>query len=501
MALQVLKKNYYIPSTPIPGAPITPKFDLLYDKSTGEVVLKESTNLINPAILYKNGTYFGDAFRIPELSTNGFSANTKKSIDIDKDIKSKIRAASITSKGVLPEFAKLQNQNNQPGSNNRFPETNPGIASAFPGGSILSASPGEGYKELKNIKFVVNNEKEAFGGTTKYPRDLDINQDTLVITQFNYKAPSGESFLTSGNPAEIYQKGLQRNSALLSDPIGSVILPIPSGVKDSNNVAWGPDNMNDMTAAVTAKFMQSDIFANAGAVFGADLLKNVASQIPGFGGLNNIPSDALRNISTLAYALGPGLLNNPNVRAALDSMMMGAGGFEVPPETILAKGFGIVPNSNMELLFTGPTLRSFQFGYKMSPRNSLEAKDVRKIIRFFKQGMAPRKVNEGNSPAGNRSLFLSTPNVFKLQYKTSNKTIKGLNKFKICALTGFAVDYAPDGNWASYEDPSSPGQPVSMSIGLSFQEIEPVYANDYQENITSGLGKDLDVIQLDDVGY
>ena len=496
MALERLQKDFYVPSTPIPGAPITPRFDLFYDKVKGEVIVKESGNIINPAIIYKNGTFYGDAFRIPELSTNGSSANTQKSINLDQQIKTKIRAASITSKGVLPQFAKLQNQNNSPGSSNNFPGTNPGIATAIPGGGLLSAAPGSGYKDLQNIKYIIDREKEVIGGTTKYPEDLDIAQDTLVITQYNYRAPSGESFL-SGNPAEIYKKGLQRNSALLGNPVGTVILPIPSGIKDSNNVTWGPDTMNDMTAAVTSKFMQGDLLSNAGAVYGPGLLANL---LPG-NIASKIPQDALRNISTLIYAIGPDGLNNPNIRAALDSMMMGAGGFEVSPETILAKGFGIVPNSNMELLFTGPTLRSFQFGYRMSPRNQGEAKNVRKIIRFFKQGMAPRKINSGGSPAGTRSLFLSTPNVFKLEYKTNNKMIRGLNKFKICALTGCAVDYAPDGSWASYEDSSSPGQPVSMSVGLSFQEIEPVYANDYQENITSGLGNDLVKISDDDVGY
>jgi hypothetical protein len=135
----------------------------------------------------------------------------------------------------------------------------------------------------------------------------------------------------------------------------------------------------------------------------------------------------------------------------------------------------------------------------MSPRSELEAKNVKRIIRFFKQGSSPRKVNS-QSGAGANSLFLGTPNVFKLSYKTAgNKEISGLNKFKICALVNMSVVYAPDGQWAAYDE----GQPVSLTMNLNFQEIEPVYENDYQKDIFSDLvGKDdYSIVNDDDVGY
>ena len=123
-------------------------------------------------------------------------------------------------------------------------------------------------------------------------------------------------------------------------------------------------------------------------------------------------------------------------------------GVEVSPEALLARGLGVVPNSNMELLFNAPTLREFQYSWQMSPRDENEAEQVKRIIRFFKQ-MAARTLA---SKAGDRTLFLGTPNVFQLEFKTQNgKLIEGVNKLKTY-VTGTSVNYAPGGSWSAYEE-------------------------------------------------
>ena len=120
----------------------------------------------------------------------------------------------------------------------------------------------------------------------------------------------------------------------------------------------------------------------------------------------------------------------------------------------------------------------FSFVYKMSPRSKPEAKIVNQILRFFKQGMAAKKLNSTGGAAEGRAYFLGTPNVFRLQYRTSdNEAIKGINRIKTCALTGTSVNYTPEGAFASYEK----GQPVSILLSLNFQELEPIYDTDYKQ--------------------
>ena len=62
---------------------------------------------------------------------------------------------------------------------------------------------------------------------------------------------------------------------------------------------------------------------------------------------------------------------------------------------LLARTTGAVMNPNMELLFKGPALRSFTFSWKMSPRDKKESEVIAKIIRTFKQSMAPQKSESG----------------------------------------------------------------------------------------------------------
>jgi len=128
---------------------------------------------------------------------------------------------------------------------------------------------------------------------------------------------------------------------------------------------------------------------------------------------------------------------------------------------------GAVFNQNTELLFNGVQLRQFSFNYKFSPRDTDEAKMVKKIIRTLKQGMSPKKANN--------FIFIKSPHTFFLSYHHLNEDHPYLNKFKECALTSLQVNYTPDGNYATYYD----GSMVSYSVTMSFQELEPVFDDDY----------------------
>jgi hypothetical protein len=477
MAFQNIGKDPYF-STNYGGRAID--FVLEYDPTNGKVNLKEKgITSIGTYPIFSDGTFNQSVLDQLNINTN---QRNSLYLGIQKDTLNAQRANGGNAKGiVLPSWAQASQQGKQPGAAPAPPGVAPPSATAAIGNIF---SPGLNI----NIDFS-DNAKSVYGGITSYPRDiLKTSQDTLRITQFTYQPPKGDIFAASNiNVGDILKEGLQRGTAL-KDYIGTVILPIPNGIQDSNNVNWGSDEMNNLTTAATAQVMSTLPQASLGAA--------AAGALSSFTGIPNVTPYAL--LATLA---SQGIAS-PEVQAqlktALSSLILKTGGFEVPPETILSRGLGVVPNSNMELLFNGPSLRQFTFAYRMSPRSELEAADVRKIIRFFKQGMAAKKQNsQGGS--GARSLFLGTPNVFKLEYKTGNEDIAGLNKFKICAMTGFTVNYAPDGEWAAYDK----GQPVSLTINMGFQELEPIYNTDYQETGTLIKSKNGDnsPVKPGDVGY
>ncbi len=133
---------------------------------------------------------------------------------------------------------------------------------------------------------------------------------------------------------------------------------------------------------------------------------------------------------------------------------------------------GVAINPNLELLFSGPGLRSFSYNFRFTPREELEAKEIRDIIKVFKKGMAPRRT-EGH-------MFLNVPNVWSIKYihNSQNKNTEVhpyLNKIKTCALKTFNVNYMPDNSYMTYRDG---GSMTSYDVTMTFGELEPIYNND-----------------------
>jgi len=355
---------------------------------------------------------------------------------------------------------------------------------------------------------------KEYNGILKYPLDIaqtenGYGQDVLVINQYAYKSPYNNifegAFKENEETKRIFTEGAQRGSPVSAKKkrIATVILPIPNNVADTNGVDWGSGNsMNTISMAAAGDM--TTVAGMLGAQFTAKALGGALGKIePRLGKLaelgGKIPPDILYALISQSYA-------NPTFRKSLESLLLKQVGFNIPPETLLSRGYGVVSNSNLELLFSGPTLRGFDFSYSFTPRSRAEAKMCRKILRFFKQGMAPKKKTSSGGYGGS-SFLLATPNVFKLNYKTvGGKAIAGLNKFKICALTNMSTTYS-DGMWAAYEE----GQPVRMQFTLSFKELEPIYESDYQNNpaasYTAILKSDAekeaaqDPVAPDEIGY
>jgi hypothetical protein len=75
-------------------------------------------------------------------------------------------------------------------------------------------------------------------------------------------------------------------------------------------------------------------------------------------------------------------------------------------------------------------------------------------------------------------MLLQTPHTFGISYIFQNKEHPYLNKFKECALTSCNVNYTPEGNYMAFDDSQNPSM-VSYQLDLQFQELEPLYDDDY----------------------
>ena len=269
--------------------------------------------------------------------------------------------------------------------------------------------------------------------TLRYPETLNQNQDKLKISilKFAPKKFSGLSFA--------------ERSTFTERILGSVLLPVPNAVNDANSCSWGEDKMN------AGQIMASDIAMNAitgGVSGGVEATSKGIDAAKGIGG--------------------------EEVKDALKQYFVGQA---TGVKSILARTQGQVINPNMELIFNGPQLRPFNFTFKMSPRDERESITIKKIIRMFKQSMAPQR--------SEASLFLKAPNTYKLQFlEGSSREHKFLPKIKECAMTGFNVNYTPDGNYATYRNSAM----VAVELSFSFQELEPIFNNDYENDGDASIG-------------
>ena len=269
--------------------------------------------------------------------------------------------------------------------------------------------------------------------TLRYPETLNQNQDKLKISilKFAPKKFSGLSFA--------------ERSTFTERILGSVLLPVPNAVNDANSCSWGQDTMNAAQIAASDIAMKT-ITEGAGA------------------GMNTA-----EGVKDAAVKQG-----GADVKDALAQYFAGQA---TGVKGILARTKGQVINPNMELIFNGPQLRPFNFTFKMSPRDERESITIKKIIRMFKQSMAPQR--------SEASLFLKAPNTFKLQFlEGSSREHKFLPKIKECAMTGFNVNYTPDGNYATYRNSAM----VAVELSFSFQELEPIFNNDYENDGDASIG-------------
>ena len=318
------------------------------------------------------------------------------------------------------------------------------------------------------------------GGILRYP--LEALTGTTDYLQIDIK----EYFRNSDNAKLIGAKGFGRNTlnnrvgqtrsgSLATKSVmntGTIILQIPSDIKDGNTANYGESKMNTLTGAAAGAMM--GVMKS-----GATSVQMALGQMSTEEGLEKIKGDIGGNLSAgdtdaLIDAAKMGL----NVKAT--SSAMGIFGANVSPEQLLARSSGQIFNPNLELLFNGPSLRSFSFSFKMTPRSAQEARQCKLIIRSFKQNMAPKT---GGDTIGGSAIFMKTPNLFELRYRKGNSDHPFLNKFKQCFLTNVAVNYTGEGVYATYDDAT----PISMQLDLQFKEIEPIYFDDYDQS-PQGVG-------------
>ena len=328
-----------------------------------------------------------------------------------------------------------------------------------------------------NLTNALNAERRA-SKICRYPlKRIESSSDYLMIKVVEYKPPG----LSIGKRTEITSDTVD-GQIVDRDPqsyeyktetaanIGSVpanerlnlkklkylmYLPVPQYVTDNTSVTWGEDRLDPLAAF--------------GLSFGEAGIKNL--------------SGALDSYMRLGGQKLSAMISDPQTKnaliAAIAGNAYGALGGNVTAETIISRATGQVLNPNMELLFQGANIRTFSFAFDMVARSKKEGDEIKKIIRIFKRSMAARSNSSDDAKSG---VFVSAPDVFQLEYRKGNASHPFLNKFLPMALSSFEVNYTGSNTYATYYD----GTPVHVSMNLTFQELNPIYLEDYDKLDAAG---------------
>jgi hypothetical protein len=315
--------------------------------------------------------------------------------------------------------------------------------SVDPNGSVNQGSQPENTVEDFNKDIGESADtRKSYRKDLSYPIKRSTKQDYIKFEMLEY-TPKG----VQANVIAAAAAGAGIDQALGTDlfgkrdanrtSIGTVTLPISSPISDTNTVNWGDQSMDTLAAKAGAEALK---LIGVGAAPNTQETDSAAAETP--------------TSSTTGKLVGFALANNA------------VGG----NANLFTRATGAISNPNIELLFNGPSLRTFSFTFPMSARSAPEAKVIKEIIRFFKQGMSVKRANT--------SLFLKSPHTFRIKYiyAGSNKDHPWINMIKECALTNCTVNYTPAGNYATYKD----GAMTMYEITLNFSELEPIFDDDYK---------------------
>ena len=286
------------------------------------------------------------------------------------------------------------------------------------------------------------------GQTLIYPQDHaqgDFDFIKIVPIEYIPMLQAGQTFKDAKRALSIKQRYLRKERVVGS----TMFLPMVPGISESNATDWAGDTINPIQIAA------GQVAANA--------ISNLGKGAFG---------EAAQGLMSDTGAAAQSMISDPRTKAFITAYFAG----KAVGANLTARA-GIVVNPNLEVLFNGPKLRTFQYNFKFTPRDDREAQTVKTIIKVFKKAMAPKRRAA--------QIFLNVPSVFKIKYLMRGKVEHPfLNKIKPCAMTSFNIDYTPEGSYMTYGD----GSMTSYAVNMNFAELEPIYNNDVQ-------------IDSDDMGY
>ena len=297
-------------------------------------------------------------------------------------------------------------------------------------------------------------------GTLRYPSDpaaLDGTSDYVSFGFYKYAPPFGggrdtpnqagggsTTKLSSATGYGNYQNSNDRYYANPSTDVKPIILYMPEDIQSQFGAGW-----------------------NA-AGFGA-----AAAGLLGVTGSVHTQKD-FGAMLTAGGSAFTGAVKAGAFKALLDGINAVAGA-NINLNQALGSVTGTILNPNVELLYEAPKLRTFSLKFKLVPRTSKEANDIKQICNSFKKAMLPSF--GGSAIFGaikEASNLLTIPDLCQVSFMKGGNFHPYLPKYKLCGITDVNINYTAAGAYATLRD----GSPVATELTISFLESKLVFAQE-----------------------
>jgi len=175
------------------------------------------------------------------------------------------------------------------------------------------------------------------------------------------------------------------------------------------------------------------------------------------------------------------MMASKSTEAGITEALKGLGGFALTAARDMAVGLGetmglgdidgaiskvtaTAQNNFSEAIFEKINARTFSYTFKLIARNQDEAKDINKIVKFFKFHMHPEL------DMANGGRYFRTPSEFEIHYAYNDQKNNYLHELSRCVCSDVEVSYG-DGDFQSFRQFDAEGAaPVEVSLALQFTE-------------------------------
>jgi hypothetical protein len=317
---------------------------------------------------------------------------------------------------------------------------------SFPGTRVESELPsGLANKALIAEQFGGYDTSAGLANISKITKDMKAAVMDSSIGK-NIIAPLANG-LEAALPKEYVDAGLNAVSALVDNVDKNVGVRTISRITDTIAL-YMPSNLN-----FTYSQGYTDLRpGGTGYQTGLSILNSAVDTYKSSG--NTVDKQAMLN------NLSPFLFNAVNSAGPVGQILFTAG------------TGGKVQNPMLELLYTSPDFRRFQFDFLMFPRSEQEALEVQNIISRLRFHQAPELVKNSGG------YFLYPPSEFDISFYYNGQENPNIPRISTCVLETISTDYAP-GGFAAYEvegeqfaSVGRTGMPVGVRLSLSFKETE-----------------------------